>query len=453
MLQYRDTEWGRRKYLASLTVGKVPSTGLMNLAHAIKNKVFRIVLTTNLEVLLEIALRKLGVEPLVLAHDEPMPKRILNWDDIDYPIIIKLHSDFLWSPANLDRETETRVNENTVTKLKPLFEQYGLIVIGYSGEDKSIMQVFNNFAGEPDCFPHGLYWLYRSTSHLNENVKGLLTKNNRSGCEIVDADSFFTKVLVKHHEYHSPNTPYPVVRRLSPDGINDIEDKINDLKSRYTTIPVPADAKHKITKLEKELEEAKKKTYETAAALLGLYQVDTDTFKSTADQYRLDLLSLALRQPEAFWVAEIDGHCVGYLSMFRMTGHKLFEVLVKQAKEGTLDLPKLTADYWDDIDKSRSEDDVRKMEDLHFYIDAIAVPEQWRKGVPKEPVANTLIDNVWNELREIIALADTVATIAVNPDVKNLIMKKTHLLKPSGKMTNKDGLYRKLFVFKRKKKP
>ena len=184
---------------------------------------------------------------------------------------------------------------------------------------------------------------------------------------------------------------------------------------------------------------------EIARALPGLYDVD-ETFPKI-DRYRLKLLLLALRQPDALWVAYVNGKAVGYFSIYRMTNKKLFDSLKENAAKGTLDLPDFSGKLVNSVDPRR-QNRVPKSESMYFYIDALVVKEEYRR-IGGTLIAHSLIDKAKADLARVIARTDIVATIAVNKKIENFIALKWPDLKPIGQSSQKTKngcLYRHLYI-------
>jgi len=111
----------------------------------------------------------------------------------EYPIVIKLHGDFRYDwLRNIDTETQTLCS-SVLESLKGLFKYLGLIVIGYSGRDESVMSFIEKFTeeeGKP--FPYGFYWCIKDDSNYNPRVKTLIERLREKGIEayLVKISSF-----------------------------------------------------------------------------------------------------------------------------------------------------------------------------------------------------------------------------------------------------------------------
>jgi tetratricopeptide (TPR) repeat protein len=131
------------------------------------------------------------VRPIVCSHDSSISSiRITS----NRPKIIKLHGDFLFDNIkNTVRELET-LEQNTQDKFKQYASEFGFIVIGYSGNDRSIMDTFNTLLRFDQYFPHGIYWCVRKGATLSKNVELLSRFPKFKVVEIEGFDEFFAEL-------------------------------------------------------------------------------------------------------------------------------------------------------------------------------------------------------------------------------------------------------------------
>ena len=109
---------------------KVPSAAHRALARLMRDGFVRIIITLNFDLLIETALRDLGIEPTVVSTPadvegmEPLhAQRYLVWH---------LHGDYT-NPQMLNTPDELRAYPDSVrARLGELFDQYGLLVLGWS---------------------------------------------------------------------------------------------------------------------------------------------------------------------------------------------------------------------------------------------------------------------------------------------------------------------------------
>lgn len=167
-----DQPTQRREYIESCIENATPSWGYMYLVDLIRTRVFNTVFTTNFDDLLNEAcyLYSSDVRPIVCAHDSSIRSvRITT----KRPKIIKLHGDFLFdSIKNTVRELES-LESNMRDKFKQYASEYGMIVVGYSGRDRSIMDTLDALMRNDDSFPHGVYWCVRKGSEVAKEVDHL----------------------------------------------------------------------------------------------------------------------------------------------------------------------------------------------------------------------------------------------------------------------------------------
>lgn len=162
----------RREIIEEVIGDAQPSIGYVYLVNLIKKGVFNAVFTTNFDDLLNEAcyLFSTEVRPLVCAHDSSIRNiRITT----KRPKIIKLHGDFLYDDIkNTETELES-LETNMRDKFKQYAAEYGLIVLGYAGNDRSVMDTIDLLLRDDRNFPHGIYWCVRNPEKISERVQNL----------------------------------------------------------------------------------------------------------------------------------------------------------------------------------------------------------------------------------------------------------------------------------------
>ena len=108
-----------------------------------------------------------------------------------FPTILKLHGDYLVDHLKNTSE-ELRVLENSINlKLQDVLRERGLIVVGYAGNDNSVMTVLEEIVNQSGL-PYGIIWCKPKNSVLSARAEKFMefacSKNEQSG--IVDIDSF-----------------------------------------------------------------------------------------------------------------------------------------------------------------------------------------------------------------------------------------------------------------------
>lgn len=121
--------------------------------------------------------------PTVAAIDSAdRAMRCLN--ESDWPLVAKLHGDYqsitIKNTGSELEEQDTRMRHVLVESGK----RFGMIFVGYSGRDASIMEALNTVLDGPSPFPNGLYWLTSSVSRLLPAVIEFLDRAQAAGVDV-----------------------------------------------------------------------------------------------------------------------------------------------------------------------------------------------------------------------------------------------------------------------------
>ena len=123
-------------FLTELMNNKNPSEAYIFLADLFINRMFSVAFTTNFDNLLGEALSLLGVRSKEILFDA---NDIDNTLSKTSPNIVKLHGDYMFNNTkNLSNETR-KLSQPLQRQLENVLSKCGLIIIGYSGADNSIM--------------------------------------------------------------------------------------------------------------------------------------------------------------------------------------------------------------------------------------------------------------------------------------------------------------------------
>jgi len=185
----------RREFIESCIERASPSWGYIYLVNLIRNRVFNIVLTSNFDDLLNEACYQFSsdVRPIICAHDSSIRSlRIAS----KRPKIIKLHGDFLFDNIkNTLSELET-LETNMREKLKYIAAEFGLLVVGYAGNDRSVMDALNTLLRNDTNFPHGIYWCIQPERihHISDKLEFLTRFSRVTIIEIQGFDELFADI-------------------------------------------------------------------------------------------------------------------------------------------------------------------------------------------------------------------------------------------------------------------
>ncbi|WP_422009005.1 SIR2 family protein [Roseivirga pacifica] len=182
----------RRMFIEKQVGEKIPALGYAYLINLIKHKYFKTVFTTNFDDLLNEAFYRYSDErPIVCAHDSSISSITVT---SKRPKIIKLHGDYLFDDIKSTlRETES-LEDNIRNKFIEFSKDYGLIIVGYSGNDRSILDVLFYLLKQDEYFKNGIYWCFRKDSVINEDVKKLLWKDRVYYVEIDGFDELMAEL-------------------------------------------------------------------------------------------------------------------------------------------------------------------------------------------------------------------------------------------------------------------
>lgn len=130
-------------YLEKIMEGKEPSCSYSVLAQILEKWHNNVVITTNFDNLTEDALFiYTNKKPLVIGTSALADFISTN---LSRPLIVKIHHDLFLSPKNSEGDIK-KLEEGFVNNLGEIFEYYTPLVIGYGGNDGSLM----NFLKEPN---------------------------------------------------------------------------------------------------------------------------------------------------------------------------------------------------------------------------------------------------------------------------------------------------------------
>lgn len=187
-------EADRRAYIAAKTSGARPSYGHLVLATLMKAGRTKLVWTTNFDHLVADACAKVfeTTGALTSVGLEGADIAAQHIGEEQWPIEVKLHGDFrsrrLKNTANELQEQDVHFRQSLVDCCR----RFGLIAVGYSGRDESVMSALEEALKQPGAYPAGLFWLHRGDGPPLPRVAQLLNQAFSSGVEaaLVRIDNF-----------------------------------------------------------------------------------------------------------------------------------------------------------------------------------------------------------------------------------------------------------------------
>ena len=231
--------------------GKEPSLGYLILANIMVREKHNVVITTNFDNLLEDAIRTYTKEkPFIAGHEALagyVPKRS------DRPIILKVHRDLSFHPFS-DREHTGTIQKAWEDILDRFLSDYFLIVLGYGGNDESLMDYFTSLNNRKQIYwcvynpgeepsnqdsENDLSWREHLWGKLSSKARNILSPNDFliaiNGFEIFMYDCYAAlgyKFLDGIEEIKRPNPMHELLeatyRRL--ENINAQRKEISEIK-------------------------------------------------------------------------------------------------------------------------------------------------------------------------------------------------------------------------------
>jgi len=214
----------RRMFVEQEVRDKTPSIGYAYLTKLIENNFFKTVFTTNFDDLLNEAFYQFSTKrPIVCAHDSSINSITIT---SKRPKIIKLHGDYLFDDIKSTRRETESLDDNIKNKFVEFSKDYGLVVIGYGGNDRSIVETLTYLLKNEEYFKNGIYWCLREGSEISEELRKLLWKERVYYVAIEGFDELFSEV---HNKLNQGQLP--IDNRYFNKKKNDLIDQI--LSNKY----------------------------------------------------------------------------------------------------------------------------------------------------------------------------------------------------------------------------
>lgn len=192
----------RRMFVEQEVAGKTPGLGYAYLLKLVEEGFLNTLFTTNFDDLLNEAFFQFSsVRPMVCAQDSSISSITVT---SKRPKIIKLHGDYLFDDIKSTvRETES-LEENTRKKFIEFGRDFGLVVVGYSGCDRSVMDVMQYLLRTEDYFKHGVYWCLRKGENPSDELLKLLWRDR---VYFVEIDGFDELMASLHNDLVGQSLP------------------------------------------------------------------------------------------------------------------------------------------------------------------------------------------------------------------------------------------------------
>jgi NAD-dependent SIR2 family protein deacetylase len=233
----------RKAFIQRIVQGKNPSIGHKCLGVLFDTKKVNHIWTTNFDELIESGIKSINNAANFETISEDTKHQLGNLNKLQR--VVKLHGDYRYDKLQ-NTSNELQSLENDLYKyFANIQSQSGLIVLGYSGNDKSVLDAFNETLKKHNPFPYGLNWCIRKGETPNNNLVDLINKVNEKSKEklsgFVEIDSFDEFLFELYIANEKPNDEIENVAKTrfetrkpftSPQvGINFTPIKLNGLRA------------------------------------------------------------------------------------------------------------------------------------------------------------------------------------------------------------------------------
>lgn len=188
------TEQSRREYISKSVSDKLPSNGYLCLAALIKNNCISDIFTTNFDSLPESAFNIINPTHRCTTISASLTPQ-MSIDDGTYKIV-KFHGDYLYDKIQNTFEELQQIEKNVGEYSHSILAQKLLLIVGYAGNDDSIINWMREGLRNKSFLSKGIYWCILKGQTINEKVKSVLEYAEQLGrevnlVEITDFDDLF----------------------------------------------------------------------------------------------------------------------------------------------------------------------------------------------------------------------------------------------------------------------
>ena len=185
------TQEERRAYIDQAVTKGTPSFAHRALAAMITNKAVPCVFTTNFDAMVETAatvtdqlVDASARANLTVAGIDNAARAALCLKESRWPLLAKMHGDY--QSVELKNTSKELASQDLAMRdvLTKACGRFGLIIVGYSGRDQSVMDALTGALSNPDAYPAGIIWTCRSTKQLLPAVIAFLNAAGDAGVNV-----------------------------------------------------------------------------------------------------------------------------------------------------------------------------------------------------------------------------------------------------------------------------
>ncbi|GAB3935128.1 hypothetical protein [Mucilaginibacter myungsuensis] len=320
-----------------------PSFGHIILAQILSRTSGHCVLTTNFDSLVESSVYQFtNKTPLVCGHESlsgyARPSKT-------HPLIVKIHRDLLLAPKS-DPDEISELDPGWKEPLDLIFSTHIPIVIGYGGNDGSLMSYFEKMNK-----PSNFFWCGLDESNLSERIKKLIDKHDGRFVKVDGFDELMHKLL------------------LVFDEIKPIKEELQDITNERIVIANKQfEEINSIIGTDKVSTKTENRLLETTRELSTLEYDSLAQKESNLEKKKEIYLTALAKYPTTSW---LWGKFIHFLEVEKRETDNL-DFYYQQALQHNTDEADLFENYAVYLDNIKN-DDVKAEE---FYLKAIALDEK-----------------------------------------------------------------------------
>lgn len=217
----------RRRYLANGIERGRPCFAHRVLASLIVSGQAPCLFTTNFDHLIERSsataaeVSETVVRGLTVGTLDAVERAERAMSESDWPLLVKLHGDY----QSVKLKNTTAELQSQDDRLRAVLvngcNRFGLVAVGYSGRDRSLMEALTNALSGPTPFPGGLRWVVRPGSQPFPAVGEFMTAASTAGVDarFVVADTFDELAADINRQVDLPRELAAHVERANPKPI------------------------------------------------------------------------------------------------------------------------------------------------------------------------------------------------------------------------------------------
>lgn len=187
---------------------KVPTTAHRAIAKLVKDGYIRVIITTNFDRLMELALKDVGITPDVISTEDDL-KGVMPYVH-SRCIIVKVNGDYSDTRIKNTPEELKKYSREMNYYLDRIFEDFGLIICGWSAIWDAALK---NAIYRTNTHRFSTYYL--AVGNVNEEAKTLMGRRRGEIINIDGADEFFKKLQDNIEALNELEIDYPISKDIA----------------------------------------------------------------------------------------------------------------------------------------------------------------------------------------------------------------------------------------------